>query len=127
MDERTADLEKATHRFGEAWAIGDVAVLDSLLSPTYTHADAFGKSFDRSAWLAYARSRSDRATNIRFQDVRIRIIGDVGIVTGANNLLGAGIRNAADRTELTIRFTQVWIWQQGRWLREAFQATPVQS
>lgn len=26
---------------------------------------------------------------------------------------------------MTIRFTQVWVWGHGRWLREAFQATPI--
>ena len=125
MDDRTPALEQAVHRFGEAWAVGDTATLDSLLSPTYTHTDAYGKLSDRAAWLAYASQRKRRATQIVFRDVRIRVVGDVGIVTGINNLQGAGIRNADDQKDLIISFTQSWVWQRGRWLREAFQATPV--
>lgn len=42
MDGRETKLQQAIRRFGEAWASGDVATLDALLSPTYTHTDLFG-------------------------------------------------------------------------------------
>lgn len=126
MSDRVAALEEAVRRFGEAWAVGDHAVLDSLLSPTYTHTDAYGKLQGRAAWLGYAARRTGRTTGIEFRELRVRVAGEVGIVTGINDLHGAGIRNAADRGDLTIAFTQVWVWQQGRWLREAFQATPIE-
>lgn len=125
MDDRMSALEEAVRRFGEAWANGDGVTLGSLLSPTYTHTDVFGKLSDRATWLNYASGRGDRTTRIEFRDVRVRIAGDVGIVTGINDLQGGGIRNAADLKNLTLGFTQVWVWQQDRWLREAFQATPI--
>ena len=118
-------LDEAVRRFGMAWAAGDSAVLDTLLSPTYTHSDVFGHFQDRAASLAYARSRAGRATRIAFRDVRQRIIGDVAIITGINEVEGAGARDAADTSPLTLRFTQVWLKRDGRWLREAFQATPI--
>lgn len=124
VDRRVA-LEDAFRRFGEAWANGDTSALDSLLSPTYTHTDVFGKLSDRATWLAYASRRTERTTRIEFREVRIRIAGDVGIVTGINDLHGGGIRDAADRQSLTLAFTQVWVWRRDRWLREAFQATPI--
>jgi ketosteroid isomerase-like protein len=120
MDHRTSALAEAVRRFGEAWASGDAAALDTLLSPTYTHTDVFGKLSDRAAWLAYASRRSDRTTRIAFRDIQIRVTGDVGIVTGIND-----IRHAADNKDRTLAFTQAWVWQQGRWLREAFQATSI--
>jgi ketosteroid isomerase-like protein len=125
MDDRTAALDEAIRRFGEAWANGNAAVMDSLLSPTYTHTDIFGKRSDRATWLAYASGRTDRTTRIEFRDLLIRVTGDVGIVTGINDLQGGGIRDAADRKTLMLAFTQGWVRQQGRWLREAFQATPI--
>lgn len=124
VDRRVA-LEDAFRRFGEAWANGDAGALDSLLSPTYTHTDVFGKLSDRATWLAYASGRADRTTQVVFRDVRIRVEGDIGIVTGINDLQGSGIRDAADRQSLTLAFSQVWVWRRDRWLREAFQATPV--
>jgi ketosteroid isomerase-like protein len=125
MSDRVAALEEAIQRFGEAWAAGDAAAMDSLLSPTYTHTDVFGKLSDRATWLAYARGRTGRPTRIEFRDIRIRVVGEIGIVTGINDLHGGGAWDAADRQSRTLAFTQVWIWQNGRWLREAFQATPV--
>jgi ketosteroid isomerase-like protein len=118
-------LDEAVRRFGAAWATGDVAALDALLSPTYTHSDVFGHFQDRAAWLAYARGRAGRPTRIAFRNVARRIIGDVAIITGLNEVEGPGARDAADAGALTLRFTQVWVKRDGRWLREAFQATPV--
>ena len=42
-----AELAKAIHRFGEAWACGDVTVLETLLSQSYSHIDAYGAFHDR--------------------------------------------------------------------------------
>ena len=126
LDEsRFAALGDALQRFGDAWARGDAATLDALLSPRYSHIDLFGAFHDRAAWLAYAAKRAGRATAIEFSDVATRMIGDVAIVTGINHLRGPGVLDAADRDDVVIRFTQVWVWQDGRWLREAFQATPL--
>lgn len=125
MSDRIAALEEAVRRFGEAWAVGDGAAMDSLLSSTYTHTDVFGKLSDRTAWLAYASRRTGRSTGIEFRDVRIRVVGEVGIVTGINDLQGGGIRDAADRKKLALAFMQLWVWRNDHWLREAFQATPI--
>ena len=123
-DPRAAALDETVRRFGEAWARGDGATLDALLSPTYTHTDAGGAFLDRAAWLAYAQKRAGRTTRIAFRDLRTRFVGDAAIVTGINEVEGAGVRSATDTRPLVIRFTQTWIWRDGRWLREAFQATP---
>jgi hypothetical protein len=118
-------LDEAVRRFGAAWAAGDGATLDALLSPTYTHSDVFGRVQDRTAWLEYARGRAGRATRIAFRDVAQRIIGNLAVITGVNEVEGPGARDAADASALTLRFIQVWVKLDGRWLREAFQATPV--
>ena len=112
-------------RFGRAWASGDMAVLDELLSPTYTHHDSYGERLNRQAWLDYASRRTGRDTRIEFRDVNTRMFGNVAVVTGTNIITGGGVRSAKDTKDLEMVFTQVWIWRDGRWLREAFQATPV--
>lgn len=124
-DDRLADLDAAMRRFAEAWASGDIAVLEAVLSPSYTHTDAFGEFHDRSSWLEYAQRRTGRTTRIGFRSLRRRLVGDVAIVTGINDIEGSGALSASDHSDVTIRFTQVWVWGQGRWLREAFQATPI--
>ena len=53
--------------------------------------------------------------------------GGLAIVTGVNDVTGPGGRDAGDTADLILRFTQIWRFENGRWLREAFQATPVQA
>jgi ketosteroid isomerase-like protein len=96
-----------------------------MLSPTYTHVDVFGAFHHRADWLSYATGRAGRSTRIAFRDVKTRLVGDLAIVTGINEVEGPGGRNAEDQTSLTLCFTQVWRFAEGKWLREAFQATPV--
>lgn len=117
------ELERAIQRFGEAWACGDVAVLEELLSPTYTHIDAYGDFHDRAPWLAYAGRRAGQGTRLVFRELRTRVLGDVAVVTGINDIQAIGDPQAGARQDLVLRFTQVWTRQSGRWLREAFQAT----
>jgi ketosteroid isomerase-like protein len=125
--EREAALRQAVIDFGEAWARGDMDALKALLSPTYTHNDALGARHDYDSWLAYAARRAGRQTQIGFRDVETRFHGDAAIITGYNDLSGPGALSAEDRNDFTLVFTQVWIWRGGKWLREAFQATPVQT
>ncbi len=125
--DQNAMLQDAIHRFGEAWAHGDLATLEALLSPTYTHTDAFGAFQDRRSWLDYVAGRAGRTTRIAFRDVATRIDGDVAIVTGINDLSGGGIRAVGDQDDLSLRFTQLWVYRSGKWLREAFQSTPIRG
>jgi ketosteroid isomerase-like protein len=123
--DRIAHLHRAIEDFGEAWARGDVPALRASLSPSYTHNDLFGAHLSCSDWLAYASKRTGRGTQIAFRDVKTRLFGDIAIVTGFNEVTGGGATDPADRRDLTLAFTQVWRWEGGQWLREAFQATPV--
>ena len=124
-DDRDTTLQTAIQRFGEAWARGDGATLDAMLSPTYTHIDVFGAFHDRASWLSYAAGRAGRSTRIGFRAMKTRFVGDLAIVTGINDVEGPGGRSAEDRASLTLYFTQIWRFAEDRWLREAFQATPV--
>jgi ketosteroid isomerase-like protein len=117
------ELETRILEFGEAWARGDVETLQGLLSPSYTHTDVRGRTLGRETWLDYARGRSGADERISFTDVSTRLIGDVAIVTGRNDVSGKSAIASDGRTAGSLRFTQVWVRNEGRWLREAFQAT----
>ena len=85
-----AELAKAIHRFGEAWACGDVTVLETLLSQSYSHIDAYGAFHDKASWLGYAGRRAGRTTRIAFRDLQTRLVGDTAIVTGINDVESIG-------------------------------------
>jgi hypothetical protein len=76
MDATTkAEIETAVTRFGEAWAEGDVATLDTMISPTFTHTDFRGRLTDRAAWLATARKRPNVSSEM--DDIAIRHFGQI--------------------------------------------------
>jgi len=127
MSDKTTrrELDTAVSDFGEAWARGDVDALRGMLSPDYTHTDVRGRFLRRDEWLEYAGGRSGAATQITFADVTTRLMGNVAIVTGRNDMVGGNIVVGDERSSLSLRFTQMWIRRDGRWLREAFQATLV--
>ena len=78
---------------------------------------------NRDAWLDYARGRSGADTRISFADMATRFVADIAIITGRNDMMGQSAISSDGRSAGSLRFTQVWVRQEGRWLREAFQAT----
>lgn len=122
--ERQAALDRAIVRFGEAWANGDMATLRELLSPSYTHNDAFGARHDYESWLTYVAKRTGRQTRIAFRDVKTRFIGDVAVITGYNEISGGGVLSPDDDKDFVLVFTQVWVWRDNGWKREAFKPPP---
>ena len=125
MDERVLALQEAIRRFAKALAAGDTAALDSLLSLGYRHTDMFGRLWVRAEWLAQVGPEKSRSTVSDFGHFGFVIKGNLGIVTGIKHLHTVGARDGADENEPPTAFTQVWVWQQDRWLREIFQATPI--
>jgi hypothetical protein len=115
-----AGLLRAARVFGQAWAKRDVATLEHLLATEYVHTDIDGQFMRRAAWLDQAKGQT-AALEISFGDLNATIYGDIGVVTGANELRGEAGRIG------TIRFTQVWVWRGEKWQRIAFQATRVPS
>jgi ketosteroid isomerase-like protein len=122
----TKRIEQVVVRFGDAWAVNDIATLDSLLSADYIHTDFFGRVQNRGQWLDYMKDRKakDITNRIAFEDVQIRIYGDTAVVTGRNIIKGA-LTVPANEASTEIRFTQVLHKTHGEWMRIGFQATDV--
>ncbi|GEM_PF-1028450 len=121
-----AEIQQMIRRFGEAWAQNDLATLESLLADDYLHTDYLGNIQNRAEWLEYVKERKAKGivNKIEFADVKVRIYGDVAVVTGQNIIKGLSVgQNKESATK--IRFTQVLLRKQGTWLRTAFQATPI--
>jgi hypothetical protein len=125
----TSDLDKLVRVFGEAWLAADGAQLDRLLAREYTHTDVTGRVLDRTEWLTDAENaqkwlRSPHGTSkpsIEFEDMQIRVYGDVAVVTGMNVIHSANLKDKPMR----LRFTQVWVKEDGEWKRRFFQGTQV--
>ena len=113
-------LLRVAREFGQAWARRDVATLERLLATEYVHTDVDGHFMRRAEWLDQAEGQT-AGFDISFGDLNATIYGEIGVVTGANELRG-GANHIG-----TIRFTQVWVWRGEKWQRIAFQATRVRG
>jgi ketosteroid isomerase-like protein len=110
------EIIQTVHDAGQAWARHDLTTLERLLADDYTHTDVFGQFQNRDEWLAYVRSDAV-AHQLDFEDVTVRIYGDVAVVTGRNIW-----RPGTGFVALPLRFTQVLTRKDGDWRRSAFQA-----
>ena len=114
------ELRSLVTQVGTAWAHSDVAVLERLTAPDYIHSDRYGKVQRRSEWLKYAGQ--PRALEIEFEDLEIRVIGNVAVVTGGTTFWDP--KEGKDKAT-HLRFTQVWQDNKPGWQRIAFQVTPI--
>lgn len=112
----TEGLLRVAHEFGEAWAMRDLTTLEGFLADEYLHTDIEGNVMRRAAWLAQTKNRTG-GLHLSFRDLSATIYGEVGVITGANDI-GGGANPIG-----TIRFTQIWVWRNRKWQRVAFHAT----
>jgi hypothetical protein len=93
---------------------GDVATVDSILSPTYRHVNASGEMFDRAREIA-----TTQPLDITFSasDQIVDVFGDTAVIHGVNTLMRGG--KVIDRQ----RFSDVFVQQSGVWKALVAQET----
>jgi len=103
-----AALSDLNHHYIRAVRESDVRWFDANLAPEFVNGNADGSFSDRAAFLAVI-ARPSAVTNIREEDVRIQVVGDIGIIhartayTKPDGQAGAG------------RYTDIWWRAAGRW------------
>jgi len=126
-DAKRARLEERVAMFSQAFASGDVALLDSMLAPNYTHTNDKAPPLDRSAWLAsMERRRADIesgtlvTSEFTTSETGLSVAGSTAVATGLSVMRG---RRGDFEFALSIRFTSVWAWDGSDWYRVAFHDT----
>lgn len=126
-DARMARLEERRETFKKAFFNADVAVLETIVAPHYTHTNDRSEPLDREGWLATMRARQEAKskgeadiTQFDSEYFPLRVHGDTAVVTGVTTL--RGVRDGADYGML-INFTHVWEWDGSEWYRIAFHDT----
>src|SRR5262249_20022271 len=97
---------------------GNVELLDRLISPTFTHTNIHGKFESRAEWLAYAQTRTGSKAQNTIDDIAIRQLGDIAIVTARNTVEDQGKRSA-------FRITVVMTKKNGAWSRETANVSAI--
>ena len=119
----TAGPEAEILRLEDRWRLAqkanDAKAFMTLLAPDLTFIGTSGSLRDRSDYMA-SRSGSwiPRAATYEYSELRVRMFGDVAIVTGREVTTGGGVSAAG-------RFTHVWASRSGEWRLVAIQRTEI--
>jgi ketosteroid isomerase-like protein len=124
---RTDRLHERMALFRAAFAQADVAALEGMLAPNYTHTNDRSAPLPRARWIeGMAKRRAATAagestiTQFTTDNVTLCVSGDTAVGTGVTIMRGT--RNGSPYG-LRINFTQVWAWNGEDWYRVAFHDT----
>lgn len=110
----------AAARMAEAERRADPETLGELIAPDYQGYDPSGRSQDRAGVLGAYSTGGVRLTHLQRSDVRVKIVGEAGLVAGISVLQG---ERSTEHFAFRLRFLDVYAWRDGRWQLVASQDT----
>ena len=123
MADAIAELNQIEQRLAGAWVKNDRQAIEGILASDWTVIDITGRPMTKLEVLSEAFDSGDRRVDsMMVDDVRVRMLGEVAVVTGRTtaegSYRGAGVR-------VVLRFTDVFVKRDGSWQVIASQGTPV--
>jgi ketosteroid isomerase-like protein len=113
-------LLETARRVADAERRGDAAALEQLVAADYAGYDPAGRPQDRTGITRGYADGTVRITTLEQRDLRARVIGEAGLVTGVSSYRG---RQGEEAFEFTLRFLAIYAWRDGRWQLVASQDT----
>lgn len=102
----------------------DAAALDQLLAADFIMITSYGRVVTRDQLLERHRSPGYflKLRSFKSDDVKVRIIGDVAVVTGQASV---DVEASDLRVGSAVRFTRAYVRTDGRWRLSVHQATRI--
>jgi ketosteroid isomerase-like protein len=120
VESPAAELERLEQEIGRAWVASDRASLDHILMDDWTVIDIAGRIRTKKEILEEMFGPDgSRIEKMDIDDVHVRLMGDVAVVTGRTLAVGR------DGTTMRLRFTDVAVLRDGSWRVAASQGTPI--
>jgi hypothetical protein len=113
-------LLATAQRLAEAERHGDVRALEELIAPDYAGYDPAGRRQDRAGVLRAYVEGGVRVTTLGQSELRARVVGETGLVTGVSEFQG---HQGDERFDFRLRFLDVYAWREARWQLIASQDT----
>ena len=105
-------LKKLEEDWNNAFIKGDAATLEKILADDYFMIDPQGGTSNKSKTLEDVKSGQFKPESIKYDDLKVRVYGNTGIVTG-----GVIVKNAGGGLDSisAYRFSDVFVLRGGRW------------
>lgn len=118
VTELLRDLEES---LATAWVKGDRSFIEQILADDWSVTDLTGRVLKKAEVLEEAFGSKDRQiVSMRIDEIKVRPFGDWAIVTGRTEAAG---QYRGESAKVTLRFTDVFAYQNGKWQVVASQAT----
>ena len=108
--------------WNEAFYRKDVAFIENLLADEFTATYDDGSRGDKTRELALTAEFDQQVESAIQDEFTVRVYRDTAVVWFTLRLVG--IRQG-QRAEVTLRYTDVWVLRDGRWLCVSTQSTKV--
>jgi ketosteroid isomerase-like protein len=99
----------------------DRATMERLYAEDYMYTHSNGTVLNKAQEIAESMSPDQAWTAHKSDDLKVRIYGNVAIVTGLSTLTGSSKAYVSGPR----RFTEVWVRRNGRWQMVGGQSTLV--
>ncbi|HKU62329.1 MAG TPA: nuclear transport factor 2 family protein [Gemmatimonadales bacterium] len=113
-------LLDTARQLADAERHGDARALEDLIAADYVGFDPSGRHQDRAGILRAYAERRVVVTTLGQTDLRARVVGEVGLVTGVSEYQG---RQSDEHFDFRLRFLDVYARRDGRWQLIASQDT----
>jgi hypothetical protein len=111
-DSQETKLLVMEHLWNEAQVSRDSRALDGLIGSAFVNTEWDGEVSDKSKFLADIRDPHFKPTNLTIQDVKVSMYGDSAVVVGLYHTKGT---YQGKPYEHFGRFTDTWVYAEGRW------------
>lgn len=115
-----ASLLEAEEARRQAMLDSNTQKLSLLMADSMTYTHSSGITDSKQAYLQLLSSGTVTYETIAFDDLKIQLIGAVGMVTGT---MKATLMRAGTRKQIATAYLAVWEHVGGDWLLHAVQAT----
>lgn len=121
-----AEIRRLNAQEVEALLRNDVKTLARLWSDDFVVTNPFNKFINKGRVVGMTESGTLAFTAYDRQVEYVRVYGDTAVVAGGETVVWAGKLPTAGQTS-QLRFTSVWIKQDGRWQQVARHASMVST
>jgi ketosteroid isomerase-like protein len=115
-------LIKLEQSWNEAFYRKDVAFIGNLLADEFTATYDDGSRGDKAKELALVTEFDQQVVTASQDEFTVRVYGDAAVVWFTLRLVGI---KQGQRAELTLRYTDVWVMRNAKWLCVSTQSTRV--
>lgn len=115
-----AELTLIEEQLAASWVAGDHTYHQRVLADDWSVIDPAGRILTKEDVLREAFSGEREITKGKIDEVKVRDFGDWAIVTGRTQMSG---RYQGQKMDVKLRFTDVFVRQNGEWKCVASQGT----